>query len=442
MVAANVIALGSLLRPAADVSFSFTTAPDLVPSVASTVPGDNAANVPVGTNVDINFSEPVTTSGSWYQIQCSVSGARTAVASGGPVNYSLDIAGTLEFLENCVVTLNGALIVDQDGTPDPMSSNFVFDFTTAASASNYYSSVNASNASTLRSTLHALIDDHIAYRYSIGTNTCNVSAPSVALCDVWDILEAADQDPANPNRVLDVYRNRSYQKITDRSGATGATTYNREHTWPNSLGFNDLSGVDSNNNPYSPYVDAHMLYASASDYNANRGNKPFDNCGAGTCAGTENPTDVNNGAGGGTGTYPGESNWQLGSDGNTGTYEVWRKRKGDMARAILYMDIRYEGGTHANGQAEPNLIVTNDRNQIVVTPSNQVPNEGYMGVLSTLIAWHLADPPDAQEQLRNEVVFLFQGNRNPFIDHPEWVACLWQNTCGAPGDDVFRNGFE
>jgi len=46
--------------------------------------------------------------------------------------------------------------------------------------------------------------------------------------------------------VLDVYRNRTYTKITDRSGATGPNNYNREHTWPNSLGFNDLDGLDAN----------------------------------------------------------------------------------------------------------------------------------------------------------------------------------------------------
>jgi endonuclease I len=43
-----------------------------------------------------------------------------------------------------------------------------------------------------------------------------------------------------------------------------------------------------------------------------------------------------------------------------------------------------------------------------------------MGLLSTLIAWHQADPPDDAERARNEVIYSFQGNRNPFIDHPEW----------------------
>ena len=45
-----------------------------------------------------------------------------------------------------------------------------------------------------------------------------------------------------------------------------------------------------------------------------------------------------------------------------------------------------------------------------------------MGLLSTLVEWHLADPPDEAERARNEVVFAYQGNRNPFIDHPEWAS--------------------
>lgn len=425
---------------AANVNFGFTVAQDLAPTVASTVPANNQSNVPRSSNININFSEAVTVSGSWYTLQCSVSGTPAVSVSGGPISYTLDPAADLAELENCVVTVLAAQVLDQDGTPTPMASDFSFNFTTAAGAGNYYASVDATSASTLRNTLHALIDDHTAYQYSIGSNNCNAQSPTTAACDVWDILEEAEQDLTESNKVLDVYRNRKYLKITDRSGATGPTTYNREHTWPNSLGFNDLNGLDGGGRPFSPYTDAHMLYASASDYNSNRGNKPYDNCSA---ACTENPTDLNHGAGGGTGTYPGNSNWVQGTDGNTGTYEVWGKRKGDVARAILYMDVRYEGGSASSGQPEPNLIVTNNRSLIQNTPSGQVPAEGYMGVLDTLIAWHNADPPDAQEVLRNEVVYKYQGNRNPFIDRPEWVACLWQNNCPPPvGPNIFANGFE
>ena len=90
-----------------------------------------------------------------------------------------------------------------------------------------------------------------------------------------------------------------------------------------------------------------------------------------------------------------------------------------MARAILYMAIRYEGGQHpGTGQNEPDLELTDNRAQIVITSASPA----YMGLMSTLLAWHQADPVDAAERERNEVIYSFQGNRNPFIDHPEWAT--------------------
>jgi len=116
---------------------------------------------------------------------------------------------------------------------------------------------------------------------------------------------------------------------------------------------------------------------------------------------------------------------------------VWGTRKGDIARAILYMDLRYEGGVHggSNGQNEPDLIVTDDANQIVITSASPA----YMGLKSVLLQWHEQDPPDAREVERNGIVFASQGNRNPFIDRPEWVKCIFLNQCA---DGEFKNGFE
>ena len=103
-------------------------------------------------------------------------------------------------------------------------------------------------------TLHEVIDDHTRFPYtSSGTDT-------------WNILEAADQDPANSANILDVYRNRSYVKF---GGGTGP--YNREHTWPNSYGFPDDGGTNY------PYTDCHQLFLSDVGYNSDRANKPFGN---------------------------------------------------------------------------------------------------------------------------------------------------------------------
>ena len=52
-------------------------------------------------------------------------------------------------------------------------------------------------------------------------------------------------------------------------------------------------------------------------------------------------------------------------------------------------------------------------------------------MLSVLLQWHEQDPVDDLERHRNDAVFTHQGNRNPFIDHPEWVRCIFANDCGG-----------
>ena len=52
-----------------------------------------------------------------------------------------------------------------------------------------------------------------------------------------------------------------------------------------------------------------------------------------------------------------------------------------------------------------------------------------MGRLSVLLAWHHEDPVDAVELHRNDVISAHQGNRNPFIDHPDWVSCVFEDEC-------------
>lgn len=265
----------------------------------------------------------------------------------------------------------------------------------------YYNSVNDNSASALRSSLHPVIDDHTWFPYTSSRT------------DTWNILDLADEDPNNSSRILDVYRNASYPKA-----GGGNSFYNREHTWPSSYGF------PNNGNLNYPYTDTHMLYLSDINYNSQRGNSPYAQCDA---ACNESTTQVNDGMGGGSGLYSAQSNWRRGSSG-TGTWQTWGGRKGDVARALMYMDIRYEGGRHNRTNTnEPNLILTDDRSRINRTTSNV--SVAYMGLLSTILRWHLEDPPDERERLRNDVVQSFQGNRNPFIDHPEWALCLFANEC-------------
>jgi endonuclease I len=179
----------------------------------------------------------------------------------------------------------------------------------------YYAAVDSSSSAALRASLHPVIDDHTKLPYTASTT------------DTWDVLEFADEDPQDSTRILDIYRNVSYAKA-----GGGNNDYNREHTWPKSLGFpND--GPDN-----YPYTDLHMLMLSDIGYNASRGNLPFGNC---TASCTEFPTQAYAGSGGGSGSFPGNSNWSNGS-----IWQVWSKLKGNVARAMFYMDLRYEGGSH------------------------------------------------------------------------------------------------
>lgn len=264
----------------------------------------------------------------------------------------------------------------------------------------YYATADDTNATTLRNSLHEIIDDHTSFPYSSGST------------DTWDVLSFADEDPTDSSKVWMIYKNISY---TFNGG--GQQAYNREHTWPQSYGFS--SGALGSDN--TARTDAHHLMMSDVSYNGNRGNLYFDNC-TGSC--TEDVTTANHGQGG-----PGISNKY-----DSNSYEVWDFRKGDIARAMFYMDVRYSGDV----TGEPDLQLTDNAGLINT-------GDPYMGLLSTLIDWHNQDPVDSYELERNERVYSYQGNRNPFIDHPEWVECIFVNggQCGtAVNDLIFENGFE
>ena len=269
---------------------------------------------------------------------------------------------------------------------------------------NYYNSVVTSTPAQLRATLHAVIDDHTRFPYT------------ATATDTWNILEAGQQDPANANSIVDIYKNASYGKI---GGGVGA--YNREHSWPKSYGF----PVDGSNN--YPYTDCFHLKLCDAAYNTSRSNRVYA---VSTSAGTEYTTNLTNGAGGGSGAYPGNSNW-ADSVTTNGRWQVWNDRRGDCARAIFYMDVRYEGGTHGvTNVAEPQLGITDTLTLITASNTGSNATTAYMGMLATLLQWHAADPVDARERAFNDLVYSYQGNRNPFIDHPEWVSCLYSSGCG------------
>jgi endonuclease I len=255
----------------------------------------------------------------------------------------------------------------------------------------YYDTIDLSSPAALRQSMHNIIDNHTKIPYTSSST------------DTWNVLEKADEDPFNSSRILDVYQNRTFTK---QGG--GNSNYNREHTWPKSYGF------PSDGSSNKPYTDCHHLFLCDEGYNSARGNLYYDDCASGCSSYNADFYD------GDSGTNRRDSN----------SWETWDGRQGDVARAMFYMDVRYAG----DSGSEPDLILTDDPGLIQTTGSNS--SVAYMGLLSTLIEWHNADPVDAREMERNDWVQVYQGNRNPFIDHPDWVSGVFLGVITGVEDDA------
>ena len=182
----------------------------------------------------------------------------------------------------------------------------------------YYNAATGLTGTALRNALHAIIDDHTRIPYTSSST------------DTWDVLAIAHEDPSNPANILTVYRNASVAEGNHSSGSG----WNREHTWPSSYGFTDDGGCNY------PYTDCHVLMPADWGYNSARSNRPYDDC-SGGC----DPFPVDG--------MPGEFNFGTGN-GNGGSWETWSERRGDVARALFYLAVRYEGGQHGStGCDEP-----------------------------------------------------------------------------------------
>ncbi|MGM7444281.1 endonuclease I family protein [Streptomyces tunisiensis] len=229
-----------------------------------------------------------------------------------------------------------------------------------AAYADYYEGAEGKTGEALKSALHSIISDQTKLSYSA----------------VWNALKETDEDPSNSGNVILLYSGASRSKSLN-GGDVG--DWNREHVWAKSHGdFGTSTG---------PGTDIHHLRPSDVQVNSIRGNKDFDNGGSAVTNGGGSLTD---------------------SD----SFEPRDAVKGDVARMILYMAVRYEG-TDGWPDLEPNNSVSNG-------------SAPYIGKLSVLKEWHEQDPPDSFEQRRNDVIFeSYQHNRNPFIDHPEWVEAIW-----------------
>ena len=104
-----------------------------------------------------------------------------------------------------------------------------------------------------------------------------------------------------------------------------------------------------------------------------------------------------------------------------GAFEPPAGVRGDVARALFYMAVRYDGSEAGTADLE-----------LSDAPSAR---GATMGALSVLLRWHVGDPVDAAERARNDGVFAWQRNRNPFVDHPEFVAEVFGAAGARDGAD-------
>ncbi len=226
----------------------------------------------------------------------------------------------------------------------------------------YYDDAIGLTGQQLKTALHNIIKNHTEYPYS----------------QTDELIMETDEDPNNSNNVILLYKGTSQAKSTFGGGAND---WNREHVWAKSHGdFGDSPPCGT---------DLHHLRPEDASVNSDRGNKDFDN------GGVQHPEA--------TGCYYDDDSW-----------EPRDEVKGDVARMIFYMSVRYEGD---NG--EPDLEV--------VDWVNSAPEPEH-GKYSALYQWHQDDPPDEFEINRNDVIYSYQDNRNPFIDHPEFLILIYDPT--------------
>ncbi|WP_282166335.1 endonuclease [Shewanella japonica] len=212
---------------------------------------------------------------------------------------------------------------------------------------------------------------------------------------VWTTLSYSDEDPANSSNVIELYTGLSVSK---QNNGGNTSDWNREHVWAKSHGFPSESQLG--------YTDAHHLRPTNVKVNSTRSNYDFNEC-------SDTGTEVADAPG----NY---------LDTAARCFEPRDQVKGDVARMILYMDTRYQG----NDSNMPDLVAV-DR----ITTADEVSNNDPLhGKLCTLYAWHQQDPVDATDTQRNDTVYKYQGNRNPYIDYPEWVQQVYGDQCGDPAN--------
>ena len=241
----------------------------------------------------------------------------------------------------------------------------------------YYNGTEGLRGNALKMKLNEIISGQYFYQ-SVSSGVSNVwfNNKNDSYSNAKFVFLESDADPDKPGNVIDIYRGLSYD---GNNYGTGAGTLNREHIWAKSHGnFPTNAAV---------YCDYHNLRPSEARINQVKSNKDFD--------WVTNGTEFE-----GSGCFYNSSAW-----------EPRTPVKGDVGRTLFYMDTRYKG-------------VSGELNLDVVNSLNTYPLPKH-GKLDAVYEWNTLDLPDFFEINRNEAVYKYQGNRNPYIDNPYWVEMIW-----------------
>jgi endonuclease I len=259
--------------------------------------------------------------------------------------------------------------------------------------SGYYDAANGLACATLKTALFNIIKPTLlnpdpTYREILETITMTddkISEDGKLI--VWDIYS---DNPSGPEPYEYTFGSPYQDKGT--GGNVEGQFYNREHTFPQAWFGGKVEPM---------YSDAFIVYPTDKKVNGIRANSPYG------IVGTPTFTSLN-------GTKVGNN---ISSAAYTGTvFEPIDAYKGDVARSNLYVATAYEDqvvGWQKNANADDILDGT-------TYPAFDT------WYINLLYQWHIQDPVSQKEIDRNNEVYMLQGTRNPYIDHPEYVALVWQ----------------
>lgn len=254
----------------------------------------------------------------------------------------------------------------------------------SAQPSGYYAPAEGKRGEELQQALHDIIDDHTVLSYS-NLWTAFRSTDKREDGTVWDMY--SDVPGGDPPYV--------YTFGTDQCGnySGEGSCYNREHSFPKSW-FNDASPM---------YTDLFHLYPTDGYVNGKRSNFPFGE--------TDNAS------------WTSRNGCEVGPSSVTGyngtVFEPIDAYKGDFARTCFYMATRYYG-EDGGWPGSP-----------MVDGAQLEP-----WALEMMLQWHNDDPVSDKETDRNDAVYALQGNRNPFIDHPDFVQLMYSDENGEIIDEL------